>query len=118
MGMFEKIFGCSKKPKKPDDYYLGSSIASTIDGFVKTQGLDKLINGDWSVALSSDYGVSLTRMGHSDDMRAIVRLAELEEMFYFKQIQGDSLMGNSPLGYMATDMLAMAVLRKFNDQIR
>lgn len=116
MGLFGKIFGGSKEPEKPDDYYLASSIASTIDGFVSTQGLEALINGDWSVALGEDYGVSLTRMGNDDDTKAIVRLNDLEEMSDFKRIQSDGLMGDSPLRYMSTDKLAMAVLRKITEQ--
>lgn len=117
MGLFGKLFGGSREPEMPDDYYLASSIASTIDGFVSTQGLEELINGDWSVALRKDYGVSLTRMGAAGDTRAIVRLDELKEMSDFKRIRSDSLMGDSPLGYMATDELSMAVLRKLKEQM-
>ena len=117
MGLFGKLFGGAREPEKPDDYHLASNIASTIDGFVSTQGLEALISGDWSVGLRKDYGVSLTRMGGDDNTRAIVRLDELEEMSDFKRILSDSLMGDSPLGYMATDKLAMAVLRKIKEQI-
>ncbi len=104
---------------EPDDYHLGSSIASIIDGFVASKSLEEFLSGDWYVVLRQDYGISLTRGGKDSDSRAIVRLNDLDEMSNFKRIRKrtDSIMGNSPLGYMATDNLALAVLRSMKDQL-
>jgi proteasome assembly chaperone (PAC2) family protein len=41
----------------------------------------------------------------------------LKEMSDFKRIRSASLMGDSPPGYMATDKLAMAILRKMKEQL-
>ena len=117
MGLFRKLFGGSKEPEKPDDYYLASAIASTIDGFISIHGLTTLLDGDWSVALGKDYSVSLTQMDVCDDARSVVRLNELGEMAFFKRVQSDSLMSSSQVGYFATDQLAMAVLRRIKEQV-
>lgn len=102
---------------EPDDYHLGSSIASIIDGFVASESLDEFLSGDWYVVLHQDYSISLSRGGGDGDSRAIVRLNDLDEMANFKRIRTDSIRGNSPLGYMATDDLALAVLRSMKDQL-
>ncbi|MEK7993866.1 MAG: hypothetical protein AAB403_08705 [Planctomycetota bacterium] len=117
MGPLRKFFRSSKEPEKPNDYYLGSSIASTIDALVSSQGLAELIDGDWWVELRKDYGVSLTRMPRGENARAVVRLNDLEQMSHYKRVKTNPIMGNSPLGHMATDQLAMAVLRKMKEQI-
>lgn len=117
MGLFRKLFGGLKEPERPDDYYLASSIASTIDAFVASESLESLITDDWSVILRNNYGISLSLLGRGDDDRAVVLLRELDEMSQFKRIRNDNLMGNGPLGYMATDQLATAVLRKIKEQL-
>lgn len=114
MGIFGKLFGGSKKP---DDYYLASSIASTIDAFISSQGLEDLIKGGWTMELRKDWGISLIRTEGREGSRAAVRLDDLSEWVDFKKIRTDSLMGDSPLGYMATDKLAMAILRKMKEQL-
>lgn len=108
----------SEEPVKPDDYHLASSIASTIDAFVASEGVESFMGGDWSVVLRRDYGVSLSRVGGEDDARATVPINDLEEMSEYKRIaERYGVMGTNPLGHMATDTLATAILRELKKQI-
>lgn len=114
MKIFSKLFGDSKKP---DDYYLASRIASTIDAFIISHGIEEFVKGGWSIEFRKDWGISLIRMEGRESPKAAVRLDELDEWAYFKEITMDSMMGDSSLDYYATDRLALAILRKMKEQI-
>jgi hypothetical protein len=127
MRIFSKLFGGSKRP---DDYYLASSIASTIDAFIISHGIEEFVKGGWSIELRQDWGVSLihmelrqelgftlTRMDGPEGPRAAVRLDKLGEWADFKEITMNSMMADGTLDDYATDTFAIAVLRKMKEQI-
>lgn len=112
-----------KDQESLDDFRLASKIASAIDWLVKEEGVDTLKDGDWSVVLTNDSGIALSRELHSQapgggtNARTAVKLGDLPETAMFTRIRGDQAMGDSPIGYMATDRLAMAVLREMKKRL-
>jgi hypothetical protein len=101
---------------RPDDHYLGSMIASTIDGFVESQGIQEFIAGDWNIVMTNNYVIGLTTTLLGNTEKAIVRLNDLEEMTEYISVKSDDNLRCTPLDYMITDRLAMAVLLRIKEQ--
>jgi len=116
MKWLKELFAGSSEPERPDDYYLYSAIASVLSAFVASEGIGELIKGDWSVELSYEYGVALTRLPMATGSRARVRLRSLSEFANYRRTMKEPLIAEA-LGYMATDHLAWAVLAKMKDSI-
>lgn len=122
MGLFSRLFGKgSDKPERPDDYYLASAIASTIDGYVATQGFQSLLHQDTAIGVSNDYRVFLSQAIESvrakGMVRAFVYLRDLKTFADYKRTTQDPVLGPSVFSHIATDQLAYEALANIKKQL-
>jgi transcriptional regulatory protein LevR len=111
-----------KRPEPPDDFYLGSMIASLIDDFIASQGIQAILNPKTAIGLTNEYHVFLSQamevVAAKQHVLAFIYLKDLGSLASYGSIASDSILSSGPLTQMITDRLAMEILIKFKEQVR
>jgi hypothetical protein len=109
------------KRDRLDDFYLGSKIASMIDGFISMEGLEAFLNPKVAIAIDDEYEVFMTfdidAIREEMAIQAFVYLCHLGSWEEFNGIMHNNILSEGPMAHMAIDDLAADAVIKLKGQI-